>query len=118
MRPSHKIKLDFINVTQAVDLDAMEAAVATALQSVVDTDSINLTKSGTDISADLKISATQVGATVTVEPDGLKIEVDSEAEPTGYLSRAAAISALGTGKRFQYLPANLDGAVEGTVAWT
>lgn len=40
------------------------------------------------------------------------------AEPTGYLSKADAVTALGNGKKFQYLPANLDGAVEGTVAWT
>lgn len=41
-----------------------------------------------------------------------------ESEPTGYLSKAAATSALGVGAKFQYLAANLDGAVEGTVAWT
>ena len=94
------------------------AGLGTAVQTVSDTNSIDMTKSGTDVSADLKLSATQTGATVTIESDGLRVVVDDEVEPTGYLSKAAATTALGTGKKFQYLAANLDGAVEGVVAWT
>lgn len=94
------------------------AGLGTAVQTVSDTNSIDMTKTGTNVSANLKVSATQTGATVSVLSDGLSIEVDDETEPTAYISKAAALSALGAGKKFQYLPANLDGAVEGTVAWT
>lgn len=118
MLPAHKVKLDFITVTQPVNLDAIEAAVNSALQSVTDTNSVNLTKTGTAIKADVKISASQVGASLTIESDGLKIEVDEETEPAGYLSKAAATTALGANQKFTYLAANLDGAPEGTVAWT
>lgn len=92
--------------------------LATALQTVADTNSINLTKTGTEIKADLKISATQVGATVSIGADGLNIEVHQETKPPGYLSKAAATTALGAGKKFRYLAANVAGAVEDTIAWT
>ncbi len=94
------------------------AGLGTAVQTVTDSNSIDFTKTGTDIKADLKLSATQTGATVTIESDGLRIVVDDETEPTGYVSKTVATAALGAGKKFQYLAANLDGAVEGTVAWT
>lgn len=54
----------------------------------------------------------------TVDPTPVVINGAEEVEPTGYISKSAAITALGVGKKFQYLAANLDGAVEGTVAWT
>lgn len=118
MLPSHKVKLDFITVTQNINLDTLANTVNQALISVTDTNSINLTKTNTDLKADLKVSATQVGANVTIASDGLRVSVTPESEPVGYVSKAAATTALGVGKKFQYLPANLDGAVEGTVAWT
>lgn len=118
LSPAGSDKLGFITVTQAVDLDAIEAAALAAIQTVTDTNSIDLTKTGSDLTADLRLSGTQTGVTVTIESDGLSIVVDDEVEPTGYLSRAAATIALGAGAKFQYLAANLDGAVEGTVAWT
>ena len=85
---------------------------------ITDTNSIDLVKAGANISANLKISATQVGATVTTEADGLKVSVTPESKPTGYLSKALATTALGANKKFRYLAANLDGAVQDTVAWT
>lgn len=119
MLPAHKVKLDFITVTQPVNLNLIESTVNTALQSVIDSNSINLTKSGTSIKADLKISATQgTGVTVSVAGDGLRVSAASESKPTGYLSKAAATTALGVNQKFRYLSANLDGTAEGSVSWT
>lgn len=116
--PSHKVKLDFLTVTQPVDLDAIESAINESLQTVIDSNSINLTKTGTSLKADLNISATQVGAVVSIESDGLRVSVDEETEPTAFLSKSAALIALGAGEKFQYLEANLDGAIGGSVSWT
>lgn len=116
--PAHKIKADFISVTQPVDLDAIESALATAIQTVSDTNSILMTKSGTDIFADLQISLTQgTDMSVTIEADGLRVAY-SESSPTSYISRDAAVAAIGLGKKFKYTKANLDGAIEASVAWT
>lgn len=116
--PAHKVKLDFLTVTANIDLDALSTSVSTALQNVTDSNSINLTKTGTNIKADLKISATQQGASVSVVADGLRVSVTPEAKPNAYVSKAAATTALGVGKKFIYTAANLDGATEGSVAWT
>lgn len=116
--PAHKIKADFISVTQPVDLDAIESGLASAIQTVSDTNSILMSKSGTDIYADLQVSLTQgVDMSVTIESDGLRVSY-SESSPTAFISRAAAISSLGLGKKFKYTKANLDGAIESSVAWT
>lgn len=48
----------------------------------------------------------------------LTSDIVPDSKPTGYLSRVAATTALGANMKFIYLAANLDGAVEGTVAWT
>ena len=118
MLPAHKVKLDLITVTQNINLNTLFILANSALQTVVNSNSIDLIKTGTQISANLKISATQNGATVTVENDGLRVSVDEEIKPSGYLSKTAATTALGANKKFRYLAANLDGAVEGTIAWT
>jgi hypothetical protein len=118
MLPAHKAKLDHITVTQPVNLDELEATLATAIKTVSSTPSITLTKTATDIKADLKLSATQIGAVVTLETDGLRVRVIEESKPTGYLSKEAATTALGADQKFRYLAANLDGATESSVAWT
>lgn len=115
---AHKIKLDFIDVTQPVDLDNIESTLATAIQTVADTNSIDLTKTGTQIIAALKLSATQgTGMSVTIESDGLRIVYD-ELNPPSYDTRAAAKTALGVNKKFKYTKANLDGMGEGVIAMT
>mgnify|MGYP003636547198 CR=1 FL=1 len=118
--PAHKAKLDYITVTQPVNLDEMESTLATAIQTVSSTPSITLTKDNAtnDIKADLKLSATQIGAIVTIETDGLRVRVIEESKPAGYLSKEAATTALGVNQKFRYLAANLDGATESSVAWT
>lgn len=116
--PTHKTKLDFITVAQNIDLDSLKLLAESALKSVTNSNSIALTETEGNIIADLKISATQNGASITTASDGLRINVESETKPTAYLSKSAATTALGTGKKFVYLAANLDGAVEGVVAWT
>ena len=99
--PAHKIKADFISVTQPVDLDAIESSLATAIQTVSDTNSILMTKSGTSIFADLQLSVTQgTDMSVTIEADGLRVAY-SESSPTSYISRDAAVAAIGLGKEIQ-----------------
>jgi hypothetical protein len=68
----------------------------------------------------LAISAAQTRATVTIEADGLRVVVDDfeDSKPSTYISRAAAVESLGANKRFIYSKTNLDGAIEGSVAWT
>ena len=66
-----------------------------------------------------KIKLDNITVTQPVDLDTMESDIEAlKAEPTGYLSLAAATTALGAGKKFQYLAANLDGAVTGTVAWT
>lgn len=109
------------NVDIKTALQELETTIESSssyINSVDNTDSIDLTVTVDELTADLNISATQGDdVTVTIEPDGLKVDY-TETSPTAYVSRAAAETALGTGAKFKYLAANLDGAIEGTVAWT
>lgn len=103
-------------IKQAIQI--LETAIEAGAFSVTNTNSVNLTKTGDAISADVNISATQNGASVSILADGISVSVDAEAEPQAFDSAADALVALGAGAKFQYTAANLDGAVEGTVAWT
>lgn len=107
------------NTNAGLMTSALLALLNSAVQGVTDSNTIDFTKTGNDISGNVKISASQgAGVAVTAEADGIKVEY-TETEPTAYLSKAEATTALGgTGKKFQYAAANLDGAVEGSVAWT
>lgn len=118
MLPAHKGKLDFISVTQDVDLDQIESYANTAVQSFSTSSSIFASKVGTAIAAELRLSATQgTDMSVTIQSDGLRV-VYNESKPTAYGSRSSAQTALGANRKFIYTKANLDGAVEGSEAWT
>ena len=118
MLSSHKTKLDFITVTGNINLDNIKNTLVNTIQTVEDTNSIDLTKTGTKILADLRIAGVQgTGMSVTITSDGLKV-VYNENRPPSYGSLVTAQADLGSSKKFIYTRANLDGATENSLAWT
>ena len=91
------------NVTIKAAIQALETALELALVTVTDTSSVDLTKTGQDISAAVKLSATQnTNTSVIINADGLAV---SETAPAGpYVSHAAATADGGiVSGRYYYL---------------
>jgi hypothetical protein len=155
MPSADKVKVDFISITQAVDLDELEAesanlvtltgmssdsthlgsftgttitddstiqealqeletaleSISDFIQSVTDTNSIDLTMTGSALSADVNLSSTALDNqyTITEQSDGLRID---RASLTVFGSIALAqASALSIGDAYYLNSVNPDGVV-------
>ena len=104
-----KAKLGFITVTQAVDLDAMETAIAAVvIDTVSDTNSVDVAIDGSkDLTATVKLSATQDKLNaVTISGDGLRV---TKATLSAYATYALGNAAVAVGEYYLLTKTNLEG---------
>ncbi|WP_431166077.1 hypothetical protein [Tenacibaculum halocynthiae] len=80
---------------------------------------ISAEKSGT-LALESDIPTIQAGTNISIDNTNPLQPIISVTEiaPPEYDSRDSAIASLGNGKKFRYSTSNLDGAIQGTVAWT